>query len=48
MAEEPPRGSYTIKYVCMHVSMYVFASYMFGDTTINDSFYEPRWMQDGF
>ena len=24
MAEEPPRGSYAIKYVCMYVCMYVF------------------------
>ena len=23
MAEEPPRGSYAIKYVCMYVCMYV-------------------------
>ena len=23
MAEEPPTGSYAIKYVCMHVCMYV-------------------------
>ena len=26
MAEEPPRGSYAIKYVCMYVCMYVSVS----------------------
>ena len=24
MAEEPPRGSYAIKYVCMYVCMYLY------------------------
>ena len=31
MAEEPPRGSYAIKYVCMYVCTYVASTDMCGE-----------------